>query len=307
MLQAPTSPAPIGRAQRGINLPSRSRRLMSVCAFSSPPGQPHSPPATHIVAERQGANNASAAAGARPLLVLSSTTAANSATDAPTIFARFVVTCAVALSTVWAILGSSSTAATALAPRTAPASQAASDDGPSAFLESPTPAIAPPPTQYAIPTLRSPEQFDAFVVAANAAGYLVVVLFHAPWCSASRRMEAELGRLSQLFLGRRMVFARVDCSLTRSGQRCNLTQLHRVTKTPTLRMYWQNACVDEVGRWGCGGLVRRSGGPSIRAGASALQHTAVSVPCEHATLAWGRHSLVVVLFRERSFTGNLPA
>lgn len=244
MLQAPSSPAQIGRAQRGVSLPSRSRRLMGVWAFSSPPGQPHSIAATHIVAERQGANNASVAAGARPLLVLSSTTAANSASDAPTIFARFVVTCAVALSTVWAILGSSSTV---LAPRTAPASQAASDEGPSAFLESPTPAIAPPPTQYAIPTLRSPEQFDAFVVAANAAGYLVVVLFHAPWCSASRRMEAELGRLSQLFLGRRIVFARVDCSLTRSGQRCSLSQLHRVTKTPTLRMYWQNACVDEVG------------------------------------------------------------
>ncbi|EFJ41766.1 hypothetical protein VOLCADRAFT_98180 [Volvox carteri f. nagariensis] len=105
-------------------------------------------------------------------------------------------------------------------------------------------------------------QFDAFVLASNRAGYLAIVLFHAPWCSASQRMLLELQRLSHLFVGRRVVFARVDCSIkqgVRPGvplgqapspgfklQRCDLTQMHRIHKTPTLRMYYHNACVDEI-------------------------------------------------------------
>ncbi|KAG2433590.1 hypothetical protein HYH02_012521 [Chlamydomonas schloesseri] len=283
------------------------RRVVGSLARLTAPQRPRM--ATVLSAKVQ----ASSASTSQPVYVasgpvaLSSTTssaAAGLGTDAslPGHFARVFVAAALALSTVYALLAAptSNTAGSAFggiaaAPAAAP---------PLAPDASPGTAAQPFVSDLAI--LRTPEQFDSFVVAANRAGYLAIVLFHAPWCNASSRMESELQRLSHMFSGRRVVFARVNCSVaikqggvgrlgqlpnpaaaastnaTAAGinsahalqqaqhaqhaqlaaaaggspqpvqrlrlglQRCDLTQMHRIHKTPTVRMYFNNACVDEV-------------------------------------------------------------
>ncbi|KAG2491544.1 hypothetical protein HYH03_010115 [Edaphochlamys debaryana] len=235
------------------------------------------------------------------MLALSSTTSTQLAdvpTSEPTILARTLVGAAVAFSAIYALLSPATSApATVSFPPPSLAGGPAPPPLPSPLPATASAAAAPAsplaPAAFVAPTrahpsypslrlLRTPDQFDAFVLAANRAGYLAVVLFHAPWCEASGRMEAELNRLSRLFTSRRIVFARVDCAMKarRSGssspgvsptasvddqgnlgaaaggfgggalslglQRCDLTQLHRIHKTPTVRMYYSNNCVDEV-------------------------------------------------------------
>ncbi|KAG2427132.1 hypothetical protein HXX76_012642 [Chlamydomonas incerta] len=230
-------------------------------------------------------------------VALSSTTSSAAAglhSDAslPGHFARVFVAAALALSTVYALLAAptSNTAGAAFGAIAAPAA------APPLAPDASPPGTATQPFVSDLAVLRTPDQFDSFVVAANRAGYLAIVLFHAPWCNASSRMESELQRLSHMFSGRRVVFARVNCSVaikqggvgrlgqlpTNAGinsahslqqqqhqhhqqlaeaaggspqpvqrlrlglQRCDLTQMHRIHKTPTVRMYFNNACVDEV-------------------------------------------------------------
>ncbi|GIL65304.1 hypothetical protein Vafri_19104 [Volvox africanus] len=239
----------------------------------------------------------STSSGFRPtMLVLGSTTTAATAAMAaeasiPTTFARLVVGAALALSTAYALLSSpastltgaafslpsTSTTSTSTSPassesdsRTTTESASISTTSTSTTSTSTTnaPFATIMPTSSAaitinsLPVLKTQIEFDEFIRTTNRAGYLAIVLFHAPWCPASQRMQNELQRLSHLFIGRRVVFARVDCSIkqgVRPGapmgqvpgpgfklQRCDLTQLHRIHKTPTMRMYYHNACVDEI-------------------------------------------------------------
>ncbi|PNH02852.1 hypothetical protein TSOC_011135 [Tetrabaena socialis] len=185
--------------------------------------------------------------GAHSLLLLSTTSQTANMLPVPNSpggFARLIIGAALAFGAMYALLSSSATAA------------------PSDLLPAP-PALPPSPTSSSgrtisrstpavsehMAVLRTPEQFDSFVLASNRAGYLCIVLWcAAPSCAGGKQTEAELHRLSSLFAGRRIVFARVDCSIQSDGarqQRCDLTQLHRVHKTPTVRMYYSNSCVDE--------------------------------------------------------------
>ena len=129
----------------------------------------------------------------------------------------------------------------------------------------PAPPTAAPstsaPAQLQLPCslgvqLGTIEQFDNFVMAANRAGVMVVVLFHASWCSASKRTAVELERMRAMFEGRSVIFAHVDCpppggkAGSGAAEACPLAKalaaVHRITRTPTTRMYCNNACVDEV-------------------------------------------------------------
>ncbi|GLC37602.1 hypothetical protein PLESTB_001669000 [Pleodorina starrii] len=260
---------------------SSSPQLAHALAQQSAATQQHLPSAQPRVIEitpeqRSQALHASSPPP-RPAPVLSSITSASAASAAaaaaaadsslPTAFARALVGAALALSTVYALLSSpASNLASSFSP-TSPSKPASADADPSSTTSATTTtttasAATASPSTSALPILRTPEQFDAFILAANRAGYLAIVLFHTPWCAASQRMERETQNLSHMFVGRRVVFARVDCSIqqgVRPGQplgqapgrgfslrRCDLTQLHRIHKTPTMRMYYNNTCVDEI-------------------------------------------------------------
>ncbi|GLI66762.1 hypothetical protein VaNZ11_010729 [Volvox africanus] len=234
----------------------------------------------------------STSSGFRPtMLVLGSTSTAATAVltaeaSLPTTFARLVVGAALALSTVYALLSSpastltgaafslQSTTTTSTSTSTSPASSDTEIRTTTSTTSTDSTSTANPPFTTVMPTssaaitinsfplLRNQVEFDDFVRTTNRAGYLAIVLFHAPWCAASQRMRNELQKLSHLFIGRRVVFARVDCSVQHGVspgapmgqvpgpgfklQRCNMTQLHRIHKTPTMRMYYHNACMDEI-------------------------------------------------------------
>lgn len=257
--------------------PGERRPVLCCRANSHQPSsvlpQPQQTSADHNVSSYACTNGlfqrqaAMASLGPKPALILSSATSAAGMTDAtyPTAFAHLVVGAALAMSTVYALVSSpaATSTGTAFLP-SLPASASADVDGSASPLASSSTTVASTPSISALPILRSAEQFNSFVRASNRAGYLAIVLFHAPWCSASIRMEKELQSLHHLVANRRVVFARVDCSIKQeqpllSGEslglnqcqilkleRCDLAQFHRIHKTPTIRMYYHNSCVDEV-------------------------------------------------------------